>query len=130
MSVVEPGNGMIRLGPASTTGGSLRVTVIVTSSKLVFSRSVAVSRRTYVPKSEKATLVAAESGGEKVTAPGPEIFVQTTLRILLGSPSSVTIPIRFAPAGGGMFRSGAGEKVTCSKWFVSKSFVLMNCPSE
>src|SRR6266545_97760 len=75
-------------------------TVIVASSELVSAPSLAVSRRTYAPATEKLAVVVGEVVSPKVTTPGPLILVQATVRVGgLGSPSSVTDPFKSAWAG-------------------------------
>ncbi len=67
--------------------------ITVTSSLLLNTPSVAVRRNTYVPVLPNVTEVRAPFAVPNVTLDGPLTLVQLELTLLLGSPSSATVPL-------------------------------------
>src|SRR5690349_8191205 len=81
------------------TGGMLdaSATTIVTSAYSASSPSLAVARRTYVPRAVNVARVDAAAGSAKLTVPGPLVLVHATLVVEpTGSPSSLTSAAREA----------------------------------
>jgi len=97
------GNVIIWSGPALTTGGLFvpdgGSTVTTMSSLRDRAPSLAVSRSVYVPAEEKAAVVAADFELLNVTTTGPFTLDHCEVSLLLGRPSSITEPCRFAVAG-------------------------------
>src|SRR5437773_9236232 len=75
-------------------------TVIVTVSLVLTKPSFPVSCSTYVPSSEKATVVAAAAAFANVTGAGPLTFVHRLVTPVPGAPSSVTEPESVATFAG------------------------------
>ena len=77
---------------------------MVTSSLACSALSLAVRRNTYTPAAENVAVVSMAEASPNVTSPGPETLLQVVVTAPggLGRPSSVTVPSRFAEAGGNM----------------------------
>jgi hypothetical protein len=76
-------------------------TVIVTSSVVDSTLSLAVSLKTYVPSIEKLAEVFSALASPNVTVPGPLTVDHIVVNAPggLGNPSSVAVPLRLADAG-------------------------------
>ena len=88
--------------PAFTTGAvfvAAGLTVIVTSEVEDSAVSLVVSRKTYVPEAEKVAVVLSRLAFPNVTVPVPLNFDHVVCRVLVGNPSSLAVPERFALAG-------------------------------
>ena len=68
------------------------MTVIVTVPVRASTVSFATSCSTYDPFTEKLARVFAVAAFVNVTVPGPDTLLHATVRILVGSPSSVADP--------------------------------------
>ena len=84
---------------AGITGSAAALTVIWISSLVLRAVSFAVSRSTYTPFVEKLARVFAVAAFVNVTVPGPLTFVQATVSLFDGSPSSVAVPASVAVEG-------------------------------
>ncbi len=105
--------------PALTTGawftGAAALTVIWISSLVLRAVSFAVSRSTYTPFVEKLARVFAVAALVNVTVPGPLTFVQATVSLFDGSPSSVAVPASVAVEGSVIV--WARPALTTGAWF-------------
>jgi hypothetical protein len=75
--------------------------VIVKSSVVDSTLSLAVSLSTYVPSIEKLAVVLSALASPNVTVPGPLTFDHVVVNVAggLGNPSSLAVPLRSALAG-------------------------------
>src|SRR5207253_4041704 len=78
---------------------SAGLTVIGTSEVDDSAVSLAVSRNTYVPEAEKVAVVLSRLAFPNVTVPAPLNFDHVVCSVLVGNPSSLAVPERFALAG-------------------------------
>ena len=91
------------------------MTVTCTSANADSTVSLAVSRSTYTPFVEKLARVFAVAALVNVTVPGPLTFVQATVSLFDGSPSSVAVPASVAVEGSVIV--WARPALTTGAWF-------------